>query len=111
MAVTTDELTVEILRSIRDEAKVTNQRLEQTNQRIDQTNQRLDQTNFRLEEMREELSRRIVESELRTSTAITDLAGTVREMTSFLRAQHDLRPRLEKCEHEIDILKRRLPDA
>jgi hypothetical protein len=55
----------------------------------------------RLEAMREQLSLRIVESELRTATAITELAGTVREMTGFLRQQAELRPRVEKCEEQI----------
>jgi hypothetical protein len=62
------EVTIEILKSIRDEVK--------------ETNARLDQTNTRLESMRDELSRRIVESELRTATAITELAGTIRELKS-----------------------------
>ena len=35
-----------------------------------------------------------------------DLAGTVRELTSTLRAQSDLRPRVEHCEHDIENLKR-----
>lgn len=33
---------------------------------------------------------------------------SVREMTSVLRAQHDLRPRIERCERDIDDLKRRI---
>jgi len=75
------------------------------------TNARLDQTNTRIDTMREELSRHIVESEIRTSTAITELAGTVRDLTTVLRAQADLRPRVERCEQEIADLKRRLPAA
>lgn len=94
-------LTIEILKDIRDEAR-------RMGDRIDQTNDRLDQTNERLETMREELSRRIVESEIRTSTAITDLAGTVRELTSYLKQANDLRPRLEQCEVDIIGIKRRL---
>jgi uncharacterized protein YceH (UPF0502 family) len=53
----------------------------------------------------------VVESELRTATAITDLAVTVRDMTSVLRAQSDLRPRVERCEQDIAKLKERLPAA
>jgi len=102
--VTTDDLTLEVLKSIRDEVR-------QTNGQIEQTNVRLDQTNERLDSLREELSRRIVESEVRTSTAISDLAGTVREMTALLRNLVDLRPRVERCEQEIDALKQRLPPA
>jgi division protein CdvB (Snf7/Vps24/ESCRT-III family) len=93
------DITVEILRDIRDGVR-------NTNERIDQTNDRLDHTNERLDTMREELSRHIVESEIRTSTAIADLAGTVREMTQVLRAANDLRPRVERCEADIVELKR-----
>jgi hypothetical protein len=81
------EVTIQILKSIRDEVK---------------------QTNARLDTLRNELSQRIVESELRTATAITELAGTVREMTSVLRQQSDLRPRVEKCEEQIRELKSRV---
>lgn len=86
------------------------ERLDTTNERLDHTTlrleARLDQTNERLDVMREELSRRIVESEIRTSTAITELAGTVRELTVTLRAQNELRPRVEQCEKDIAELRR-----
>ena len=64
-------VTIEILKGIRDEVK--------------QTNIRVDGLRDEMRGLREELSRRIVESEVRTSTAIGDLAGTVHEMTSVLR--------------------------
>lgn len=98
------DLTLEVLRDIRAEGR-------KTNERLDKTNERLNETNARLEAMREELSRRIVESELRTATAITDLAGSVREMTTLLREDRDLRGRVERCEKDIAGLKQRLPDA
>ena len=48
----TTDLTIEILREIRDGIGALredfNERLDQTNQRLDQTNQRLDQSNERL---------------------------------------------------------------
>jgi predicted ATPase len=92
---------IEVLQAIRDQA-------EQTNLRLETTNLRLDENNGRINAMREELSRRLVESEIRTSTAITELAGTMREMTAVLRTQNDLRPRLEKCERDIADLRRAL---
>jgi chromosome segregation ATPase len=108
------ELTVQILRAIRDEVRQTNARLDQTNARLDQTNARLDQTNASIGQtneglgsLREELARRIVESELRTATALTELAGSVREMTQVLRTSADLRPRVEKCEFDIVDLRHR----
>ncbi len=108
-------LTLEVLKAIRDEVRRTNERLDRTNERLDQTNERLDRVdstlNKRIDDLRDELSRRIVESEMRTATALTALAGDGRELTSFLRNMMDLRPRVEKCEQEIEALKRRMPDA
>lgn len=106
------DLTIELLKEIRDEGRKTNGRIDETNSRLDGTNSRLEalatETNSRLDALREELSRRIVESEIRTATAITDLAGTVREMTSFLKQTNDLRPRVEQCEDDIKAIKRQL---
>lgn len=97
-------LTVAILKDIRAE-------LRQVNARVDETNARLDATNTRLDALRDDLGRRITESEIRTATAIADLAGSVREMTSVLREQHDLRPRVERCEHDIAELRARVEKA
>ena len=98
---TDDELTLAVLRDIREEAKKTNERLDRTNERLDQTNERLDQT-------REELSQRIVEGELRTATAITELAGTVGEVRDLLREGLTLRDRVARNEGEILRIKDRL---
>jgi ABC-type transporter Mla subunit MlaD len=87
-------LTVRVLKQIRDEVR--------------RTNERLDATNERLEQMHAGLAQRIVESEVRTATAIAELAVTVRDMTSVLRAQNDLRPRVDQCERDIAELKGRL---
>jgi hypothetical protein len=81
------DLTIEILKSIRDEVRGTR---EQLSSRIDA------------------LGDRIVESEIRTATAIVELAGTVRDMTGSFRAQAELRPRVERCEQDIEELKRRI---
>ena len=100
----TPDLTIKILTSIRDEVRKTNDEARKTNTRIDETNERL-------EAMREELSKRIVESEIRTSTAIADLAGSIQDLTALLRKQADLRPRVDRCEHEIAKIKARLKSA
>src|SRR5262245_36289790 len=107
-----ENLTVEILKSLRDEMKQTreqlSERIDSTNSRLDTTNTRLDTTNARLEAMHEELSQRIVHSEIRTATAIAELAGTVREMTQVLRSSAELRPRVERCENDISELRTRI---
>jgi uncharacterized protein YceH (UPF0502 family) len=96
----TTDITIEILTGIRQE-------LRDLGTRVDGTNTRVDRLQEEMHGMREDLSRRIVDSEIRTSTAIADLTGTVREMTSVLRASHDLRPRVERCENDIAEIKRR----
>ncbi len=102
------DLTLEVLKEIREEIRGTNGRVDALAVRVDVLADELRGTNARVDTLREELSRRIVESEIRTSTAIADLAGTVREMTSVLRAANDLRPRVERCEHDIADLRRRV---
>ncbi len=104
-------LTVEILKDIRDAVRETNVRVDQVTARLDQVTARLDKTDVATETRFDQLGRRLVEFELRTATALTEVAGSVREMTSVLRAQGDLRPRVEKCEHAIAALRRRLPGA
>jgi len=108
------DVTIEILKDIRDEVRQTRTDL---SSRIDATNGRIDSTNARLEVLREDLSeridglsRRVVESEIRTATALTDLTGAVNQMTGVLRASHDLRPRVERCEQDIAELKKRVGD-
>jgi chromosome segregation ATPase len=97
-------ITVEILKEIRSELRSTNASLASLRE----------ETDLRFKEVGDglgALGKRLVESELRTATALTDLAGTVREMTSVLRAQADLRPRVESCERHIAEIERRLPAA
>jgi chromosome segregation ATPase len=101
----TSDITIEILKDIRSHVGHINERLEETNERLEQTNERIDGTNERLDA----LHRRVVESEIRTATAITDLAGTVQVVADMLRASNDLRPRVENCERDILDLKHRLP--
>ena len=103
------DVTIEILKDIRGELREIRQEVRTTNERIDDTNRRLDEANLRLDDTNGRLdtvAQRVVESEIRTSTAIADLAGTVREMTQILRAANDLRPRVERCEQDIADLKR-----
>ena len=86
-----DDLTPRILGEIRDEVK-------QTNARLDETNARLDETNVRVDHMRDDLGRRIVESEMRTATAVTDLHGTVRDIRDLLADNLSLDRRVAACQ-------------
>lgn len=53
---TESDITIAILRDIRDGIGHLSDQAEQTNQRLDQTNQRLDQTNQRLDRVEQGLS-------------------------------------------------------
>lgn len=106
-----ENLTLEVLKEIRDDGKRNGERIDETNARLNETNARLNETNVRLESLRDDLGRRIVESELRTATAITDLSGSVRELISVIKEDRDLRGRMERAEKDIASLKQRLPDA
>ncbi|MBI2898452.1 MAG: hypothetical protein HYY06_33180 [Deltaproteobacteria bacterium] len=74
------DLTVEILREIRDEIRTTNQRLDMTNQRLDMTNQRLDQSNQRLDNVEH---------------ALLDLAEQQRFVVRYMKALSERDSRLD----------------
>ncbi len=103
-----NEITHQILREIRDAARDTNTRVDETNRRLDETNLRLDGTNLRLDRTREELGKRIVESEIRTATAITAVAGEIHQIKELLIDRLDLRDRVSACERDIAWLRARI---
>ena len=87
---------------------ITNARLDTTIGRLDQTIGRLDQTNERVDSMRDELHRAIVESEVRTATAIMSLGTTMTDIKELLSDRLDVRDRVDRCERDIAILKARV---
>ena len=103
-----DDLTIRVLIEIRDEIRSTNQRVDRTNERVEQLSGRIDSLGERLTGRIDSLSDRLTESELRTSTAITELHGTIRDVHTLLVDRLDLRDRVSRCERDIDELKRRV---
>jgi hypothetical protein len=83
-----DDITVEILRDIRDDVRGTNERVDRLEQRVDRMEQRLDdridQLGGHLGSRIDELGRRVVEAELRTTTAVTDMHATLRDVRDIL---------------------------
>lgn len=106
-----EDLTLEVLKQIRDDGKRNGERIDETNARLNETNACINVTNARLESLRDDLGRRIVESELRTATAITELSGSVRDLITVIKEDRDLRGRMERAEKDIASLKQRLPDG
>ena len=91
------DLTVSILREIRDEVRKTNQRLDQTNERLDQTNERL-----------ERLERRQTETEVRLATELVAVASAVGELTELLRQDRALRQRVDDHERRISAVEQKV---
>ncbi len=94
----TTDLTIEILREIRDGIRELrqdfNERLDQTNERLDQTNARLDQSNARLE---------------RVEIGLQDL-GTFMRRIALDQAKHERfhSHHVERLEEDVSDLKVRV---
>jgi len=112
----TTDLTVKILREIRDAARQTNVRLDQTNARLDslqhETNARLDQTNSRLDSLQREMR----ESIGQTNTRLDSLQREMRKgfehvgqrIDNLLLGPHredheQIHERLERIERHLDL--------
>src|SRR5580658_226003 len=116
------DVTVEILKSIRDEVQglrtevhSTNERLEVTNERLEgladevqglraDTVQRFDEANDRFGR----LERRQTESEVRLSTELVAVVAAVREVRDVLREDLGLRARVEDHERRIAAVETRV---
>lgn len=101
MAKTTD-LSIEILKQIRDAVTTTNVRLDETNARLGATNERLDGTNANMAA----LARRQTEMELRLATEIIAVASAVNGVRDLLRERLDDRQRVDDHERRIGALER-----
>ena len=111
----TADLTLEVLKDIRDDVRNTNLRLDglraETRAGFFEVGKRFEEVAERFGDVGErfgDVGRRIVDSEVRTATAITDLTGTLHEIRDDLRESRDLRPRVDLCEREIAEIKTRL---
>ena len=113
---------VELLRSIWNEIKGLNGRIDQTNVRLDQTNVRLDAVRTELKaeiaavrtELKSEndaLRRRMTESEIRVASAVTELAEETRGLSSLIRDwreehradRQDIKNRLDRIERQVGL--------
>jgi uncharacterized protein YPO0396 len=94
------DLTIELLKSIRDEAH-------QTNERIDQTNARLDELRTDLVDRIERVERRQTETEVRLASELVAVGGAVREVRDLLREDHALRDRVDDHERRLTAVERR----
>ena len=83
------DLTIEILKDIRNAARATNDRLDLTNERLDR------------------LERRHTETEVRLTTELVAVAGAVREVRDLLREDRGLRDRVDDHERRLSAVEQR----
>lgn len=109
---TSDDLTVRILMEIRDAVHTTNERVDQTNARLDENRgdlgRRIEQLNTDLNKRIDATNERLTEMEFRTATGLSEVTGTLRDVTALLRDRLDLRDRVDRCERDIAELKTRV---
>lgn len=107
-----DNLTVRVLIDIRDELRELRQDVKQTNVRLDSF-----QTEVRdeLRAVRSELAEglgsvraEIAEVDIRAATRALDHTAATRDLYDLLRDRFEMRDRVEKCEREIEELKRKV---
>ena len=91
------DLTIAILREIRDEIRGTNTRIDGTNERLD-----------RLEGRVESLERRSTELELRVATELIAVAKSIDGVKSLLKRGLDVREKVERHEQRISGIEHRL---
>ena len=106
------DLTIEILKGIRDEVRDTNSRLDvirgDTNGRLDalreDTNARFAETNARLDR----LERRNTETEVRLSTELVAVVGAVHELRDLLAEDRALRSQVTDHERRLIAVENRV---
>ncbi|MBA3461875.1 MAG: hypothetical protein H0T46_18080 [Deltaproteobacteria bacterium] len=104
-----DSLTLRVLIDIREELRETNKRLDQTRTELkDEISQTRVELTGELAQTRRELRSEIVEVELRLATRFTELTAATRDTHSLLVDRFDLRDRMDRCEREIEELKKQV---
>jgi chromosome segregation ATPase len=90
------ELTIEVLKTIRDELRGTNTRLDTANLRLDTVNVRLDR-----------VERRQADTEVRLATEIAAVVGALHEVRDLLREDRHLRGRVDDHERRLTAVETR----
>lgn len=103
-----DDVTLKVLIDIRDAVRATNERVDQTNARVDRLTDRVEKLETNVVVGLDDVRRSVVASEARTATAIHELGDTLRSVHTLLKDRLDLRDRVERCEHDIEELKRKI---
>jgi len=97
------DLTIEILKGIREEAHKTNEQLGEVRSQLDDVRSGLDDVRSELGELRD----RQTATEVRLATELIGVAGAVREVRDLLREDRVLRGRVDDHERRIAAIEER----
>lgn len=106
-----DDMTLSVLIDIRDAVRATNERIDGTNARVDNLTTRVERLEVGLTSVGsglDQLRKQFVESDIRTATALHEVTDAVRSVHTLLKDRLDLRDRVERCEHDIEDIKRKI---
>jgi hypothetical protein len=106
----TSDITIEILKQIRDEVRQTNIRLGGVSERLDGVAERLDGVSERLDGVSERVERvekRQTESEIHLATEIVAVVGAVSSLRDAILEDRQLRGQLADHESRLRMLERR----
>ena len=98
------DLSLAVLKQIRDAVTQTNVRLDETRGEI---SQRLDQTREELSQRLDQLARRQTETEIRLATELTAVVGAVHSLRDAVVADRELRKTVENHEQRLSAIERR----
>jgi hypothetical protein len=106
------DLTIEILKSIRDEVRTTNVRIDDLRDEVrgsvNGLRDEVRSTNLRIDALRDETARRFTESETRLSSELVAVAGAVREVRDLLRDDRQFREQVTDHERRLSAIESRL---
>ncbi len=107
-----DEVTVAVLREIRDEVRSTrtqlSERIDDVSDRIDSVRTELSERIDKVSERMEALERRQTQTEVRLATELVAVVGAVREVRDTLREGFDLGRRVADHEARLARIEKRL---
>jgi chromosome segregation ATPase len=111
------DLTIEILKGIREETRKTSEGVAMANEHLatlvdrvdhlDETVERVEGRVGRLDDRVDRMEKRQVETEVRLTTELAGVAGAVREVRDLLREDRALRQRVDDHERRLAAIEER----
>jgi predicted nucleic acid-binding Zn-ribbon protein len=103
------DLTLRILNEVRNDVRALKEQLDGHDARFDAIDRELAGRFDTLDRRFDAVDRRQTEADVRTATALAEVAGTLRDLHAMVRDRLELRDRVDRCERDIADLQHRVP--